>query len=277
MTKHPVSHVFENLTSIIAHCFESPIETAESCTSCGRPAAEFGFVGFEGIGSYDMPYIHCSACHSFYIGDIETLGVERRSKKGVSVAHKFGMMAGTGCLIQSNGKVTVFSPKGTFDKLPVSFLERFEVIECTSYEQIGHLVKMKLNFPLVYIEDFGKKTTDLITGLRWSYSRNKIIVCTDEGNTSITESMNTLDLDCLADIAVSSNKVPFSLWNKFKSELAKLYSGNVSPLGFTDSLKKLASGDGARLIDIYRKFPTDPHVRKMMIKKIDKVKTALGG
>lgn len=270
---HPVQTVFLHLSHIVRHALPEAIHFEGKCSCCGRGAHEFDFEGYPGKDGYKVPYVNCAACESFNVGDINVLGIERGkvihpdgSETGVS--HKFGMLAGSGCLIDSAGKTVVFMPPGTYKKIPQSFLDKFTVIPCTTGQQITHINKMDLIFPVIYIQDFGKKTKSLIRGLRYSSSRSQIVVCTDEGNSSTNEAQNTFNLDALVEIATIRNSLKNTLWAEFRKQVYSLCFGSQTPLDFTAYMQK-QNHDG--LLAIYRLLPIDPHQRMAWLRLVDKV------
>lgn len=272
----PVHHVFKHLTSIVLPVMPQSTASAGRCDCCGRNASQFGGEFFIGKDGYGTVYQHCAACESFNVGDIDILGIERNEKilpdgTKIGVAHKFGMMSGSGCLVESDGSVTVFTPPGTYKKLPESFLTKFNVISCTAPEQIRHISQMELKFPLVYIANFGRKTTALITGLRYSYSRNRIVMCTDDGNESATEALNTFDLDAIMSIVAMKETVSNVLWNEFKRQVSLLASGSSSPAKFTSYIEKIPASAMSSLLCIYRQLPIDPHQRLALLRQVEKI------
>jgi hypothetical protein len=270
---HPIQHVFTHLTSAVKHLLPAPTPIDGHCSCCGRAANEFGFEGYSGFDSYKMPYIHCAACESFVVGDIDTLGIERGKSQHADgsvtgVPHKFGMLAGSGTIIDHDGNTVVFMPPGTYTKMPPSFLKRFHVIACTTGQQITHINKMNLVFPVVYIQDFGKKTKALINGLRYSPSRSQLIICTDNGNSSTSEFLNTINLDVVVEIASIRKTLKNTLWNDFKRQIYLLCYGSQSPTEFTVFMQKETNKP---LMAIYRNLPIDPHKRLELLRLVDKV------
>lgn len=276
LDKHPVQTLFEHLTQIVSHALPSPEHYEGKCSCCGRDASEFGYQAYRGEDGYKTPYMHCAACESFNVGDINVLGIERNettlpdgSKSGVS--HKFGMLAGTGALIQSDGSVTVFTPQGTYKKLPESFLSRFNVVECSSFKQITHLANIDLQYPLLYIQDFGKKTKQLITGLRYSLSAEAVIACSDNGNSSTTEFINTFDLNVVSKIVDIAQAMPLSLFKSFKAQLAAMCLGGKTPEEFSDFMHDKGTDE---MMGIYRLLPRCPHSRLAIMDMVLKIKGA---
>jgi len=276
LDKHPVETLFEHLTHIVAHKLPEPIHHEGDCDCCGRPASEFGFKAYAGIDSSRLPYIRCAACECFFVGDVEVLGVERLTKgrkgqPGNKVSHKFGMMAGSGALIESNGSVTFFTPPGTYKKLPNSFLERFSVIECSSFKQMPVVLGMNLTHPLLYVQDFGKKTYDLITGLRYSVSESAVIPCTDNGATAFSEPLNTLNLERVRRLLSLSDAMKLSEFSELQKNIERLCLGRITPKQFTEYMGKKATDE---MMAIYQALPCDPHMRLRLLKLVYDLKTA---
>lgn len=267
---HPVAVVFRHLTSIVSHMLPDPVETSSNCDCCGRPAADFEFKGYQGKNGYGVSYLHCNACESFNVGDVDVLGIDKNLKilpdgTKTGVSHKFGMFAGSGCIVDSAGKVVFFAPPGSYKKLPESFLEKFEVIQCTTGGQMMHLQAMDLSYPIIYIQDFGKKTKSLITGLRYSSSKNHIVICTDDGNTSFNQEHNTVDLSNILKLVSEVSGLKRSAWKEFRRQISLLSYGGSSPEDFT----KYMSKQEPQVLTIYRLLPIDPHQRISMLRLVE--------
>jgi hypothetical protein len=268
---HPVEAVFEHLTSIVKHSLPSPVNTHNACSCCKRPASEFGGIGYAGQNGYGVEYVHCAACESFNVGDIKLLGIERNAKtlpngEQTGVSHKFGMLAGSGAIITAKGAVVLFTPPGTYKKLPESLLKTFTVVEATIADHIGYISKADFDFPLVYISNFGKKTGNLIQGLRWSYSTNAIVSCSDEGNDSMTEELNTFCAESLLKLKAAKLKLKKAEWENFKKQIRRLCTGYCTPVQFSEYLRGTE-----QFIPLYRLLPVDPHKRLAMLLQVEKV------
>lgn len=271
--QHPVQAVFKHLTSVLEHQLPEHVRHEGPCNCCGSPAENFDYKGYPGRDGYKTKYIHCAACESFNLSDIHIVGIERNRVEHpdgsvTGVGHKFGMLSGSGCIVTASGRVVIFTPPGTYKKLPDSFLNRFEVLSCTIGGHIEYLSKAELDFPLVYIQNFGRKTKELINGLRWSHSRSAIVICTDDGNSSSSEQVNTIDLDSLITISVLKKKLPNAVWNSFVGAFRRLSYGVDTPEIFTQKMKKIDSED---LMKIYRLFPLDPHQRLAILLQVEKI------
>lgn len=272
LLSHPVAAVFEHLTSILSHMLSTTSATNEPCSCCLRPASDFGYQSHKGCDSFGS-YSHCSACESFKVTDLAIMGIERNRKEMpdgtiTGVGHKFGMMSGSGCVISHKGHVVFFTPPGTYEKLPAEFLERVHVIPCTTgqhLEKINTFLQSTPDaFPLVYIRDFGKKKHPLIRGLRWSPSASQLIFCSDDGNTSFTESLNTVDLNAVEAISQLKSTLTTSQWAEFKKLVNRLSNGIDSPETFSESMKR----SPAEYLQIYRLLPKEPHQRTFLLSLI---------
>lgn len=266
--QHPVQVIFDNLTHILEHALPASKESNAPCDCCGRNSAVFGNKIHAVKDSYKTDCMHCSACESFNVSDIDIMGVESVRRGGNKVGHKFGMMSGSGCVVTASGHVVLFTPPGTYIKLPPALLSQFNVVECTIGGQLEYLNKTSLDYPLVYIQNFGRKTYSLIQGLRWSLSRKALVVCTDDGNDSTQEAVNTIDLDKLIEINEIRQVLPKKIWTDFKTAMQRLSRGDDTPEVFTEKFKKLNSDE---LLKIYRLLPLDPHQRLAIISQLDKI------
>lgn len=273
LEKHPVETLYEHLTHILEHALP-PFEHFDgACSCCGREAKEFNYEAYSGK-EYGVTYRHCKACELFKVTDIEVMGIERSEKvladgTKTGVGHKFGMFAGTGALIQADGTVTLFTPPGTYKKLPESLLSRFDVKECSEYKQIVMVAAMELAYPVLYVKNFGKKTRQLVTGLRYSLNEQSVVACTDSGNCSTTISVNTLDLAAIREIVALAGPIPLSEFKGFKTKISALSYGGINPGQFTTWMRD--KGTDAMLA-IYRLLPKDPHVRLSWMDLVLKIK-----
>lgn len=263
----PIDAVYKHLTSILSHRLCESTFTDLPCDCCKRPASEFNHACYRGIDCYGKTYQFCAGCESFNLTDISIMGIERNEKtlpsgEKTGVSHRFGMMAGSGAIITATGRVLFFSPPGTYKKLPKSFLERFDVIETTENKQLSAFNDPTLDYPLIYIQNFGKKTPALISGLRWSYSRSAVVICTDNGNPSTEIAKNTINIDLISAALAMAKKLKNS--NAFKMNVRALCSGAKSPLEFTDYLNK-----NPECIAIFRLLPLDPHLRLSILSRMD--------
>ena len=276
LNNHPVKTLYEHVTHIVAHALPAPEHFEGKCSCCGRDAADFDYQAYSGKDGYGVPYMHCQACEVFNVGDIDVMGIERNetllddgTKTGVP--HKFGMLAGSGVLIQNNGKVTIFTPPGTYKKLPDAFLSKFAVVECSTLKQVALIAKMDLVYPLLYIQDFGKKTRQLVTGLRYSLSENAVIACTDDGNTATTQFQNTLDLKKVAEIVSLAESMTLSVFKAFKTQIAALCLGGRTPEEFSEWMRDKGTED---MLQIFKLLPKDPHLRLSIMDMVNKIKGA---
>lgn len=266
MTKHPVQHLFDHLTHIVEHVIPKATYTNLNCNFCGRPAHEFDYKGHFDVDGYIYNYMHCTACESYNFGDSEILGVEKFNK-GHPVPHQFGMMAGTGCVVTSSGRTILFVPPATYAKLPPFLLQHkhIEVIKATQYKSLSLMLSMNLEYPLVYVQNFGKKTKQLIKGLRWSFSPEQLIICSDDGNDSSLEDINTINMNALKQMVDLKPKINSKLWGSFNKILGLYTRGICTPIQFTEFMSQ---SNCPELIEFYRLLPLDPHKRQSTIKTL---------
>lgn len=264
--QHPIDLVYRHLTSILEPFLGDKVETKASCTCCSRPAEQFGFAGYVGRDSYKQPFVHCPACRSFTVTDIDTMGVERLAA-GVPVGQKFGMWVGVGWVHELEpGRSTLLAPPGVYAKLPASFLRRVNTIEIT---ESGHLNWLANNatFPLVYIRSFGRKTKELISGLTISPSPRQLVVCSDDGLDSITRVTATIDLPAAQGLSEQMSALSNAEQSAFSALVRDLASGRVSPLKATESIKKQPY-----LGELLRLLPVDPHQRLQIMRLTAKLR-----
>ncbi|MND11799.1 hypothetical protein D3C87_703140 [compost metagenome] len=263
---HPVQLVFDHLTHIVAHAMGEPTETDQACTCCGRPAAEFGGKGYAVIDSYSLHQLHCPACQSFFVGDIDIMGVERLAK-GTPISNKFGMFPGVGwifCLETQQSHL--LAPPGVTKKLPASTMQALNVVEVTEAGHLPFILSLDWPYPLLYIKSFGKKTKALIQGLSISPSRQSLICCCDDGIDALNRVMYTIDIDQASSLATELSELPKASVTLFNQVVMGLASGRMSPKTATETLR-----DNPSVMSLMRQCPVDPHQRLALLRLIRKI------
>lgn len=264
---HPIQIVYDNLTNVVSHAMGVATPTEEPCTYCGRGADEFGNMSYLDTDSYKQTVNLCPACRSFCVTDVDVMGIERYAagNKANPVGNKFGMMPGTGWVYEFKTKRSIFlAPPGLYKKLPTAFLSKVETMEMTLG---GHLKLLSsLSFPLLYIENFGRKTADLIRGLSVSVSPHNLICCSDGGISSTNRVDYQLDL-----IAAKAVIELIEMWdtktkNTFMTMVTKMAYGKMSPMEATEVAQKTPA-----LMPAIRLLPVDPHMRLNILRVIRKL------
>lgn len=264
---HPIQIVYDNLTHILSHALGDAAPTNEPCTYCGRSAEEFGKMSYQDKDSYKQPVNLCAPCRSFCVTDIDVMGVERYAagRKDSPVGNKFGMLPGTGWVYEFKTKRAVFlAPPGLKKKLPNAFLSQVETIEMTLG---GHLEFLStLSFPLLYIENFGRKTTDLIQGLTVSLSPKNLVCCSDGGISSSTRVDYQIDLIAAKSIIELMKDWDPKTKSGFMTMVTRMAYGRMSPQEATALAQK--SPDYVAAVKL---LPVDPHMRLNILRVIRKL------
>lgn len=262
----PIELLYNNLTRILESALGKSEHTDAACTCCQRPAKAFGHVGYTGIDSYKLPYIHCTACRAMSVTDIEIMGIER-SAGSKFLGNKFGMFSGVGWVHEiESGRSTLLAPPGVYVKLPASFLEQVTVIEMTI---AGHLpwIAANASFPLLYIESFGRKTAALMRGLTISPSPQTLYCCSDAGMDSVTRVNSTIDLQGSLKLAEGLSVLPTPERNSFVKLVRDLSSGRITPRIATEQI-----GKNPAFGPLFRLLPADPHQRLKQVSIAEKLR-----
>ncbi len=258
---HPVALLFERLTHIAATGDEDYQPSNRPCSLCFRTPDEYGSRSIEIINAYKEAQNLCPCCHSFFISNIDALGVENVKRPNTS--QKFGMWSGVGCLIQANAPAVLFAPKGVIDKLPLSFSAN--VIETTSTKQILWIVDNidSLTFPLLWINDFGRKTHSLIANLRYS-TPNEMHPCTDDEHNSTTLPLRVIDIERIQKIVTMLTEHAQS--KGFITTITRLAQGSITPVGGAQFFQKFPE-----LKPALELLPVDPHQRLKLLSAVSKL------
>lgn len=264
MNDHPVELVYKALTSILASYLTDAQSVTENCSCCGRPASDFGFEGFEQKNSYGQMVMHCIPCQSFFASAPDIMGVENPKKP--TTGQKFGMWSGVGAIVEINTlRAVLFAPPGVVAKLPPAFFDMVEVVTATSGEHLQYLFNTKINYPAIYIQDFGRKTSELIRSLRASYSDSAIYACRDELMTAQNSVSFVVDINkakLLSEQMATYGKKEVDIFIRTVSLLAY---ARISPEKASEEFKKHG------LVPLLRALPADPHQRLTLLRLLRKV------
>ncbi|MFV7772420.1 hypothetical protein [Shewanella marisflavi] len=258
---HPVAMLFEHLTHIAATGEEEYQHSNRPCSLCFRTPDEYGSRSIEITNAYNEAQNLCPCCHSFFISNIDALGIE--SEKRPNTSQKFGMWSGVGCLIQANAPAILFAPKGVIDKLPHPF--GANVIETTSTKQITWIVNNieSLAFPLLWVNDFGRKTHSLIANLRYS-TPNEMHPCSDDEHNSTTLPLRIIDIERIQKIVTMLAEHAQS--KGFITTVTRLAQGVITPLDGAKFFKKYPE-----LKPVLDLLPVDPHQRQKLLSVASKL------
>ena len=240
-----------------------------NCSYCGRGHEEFESRGIVFVDSYKRTQYSCPACYSFFTANTEILGLKVPTEPDNS--NKFGMFSGCGALIETknNGKAIFFAPPGITKKLPKLFFDQVDVLEIVATKQIEWIFENKeeLSFPLLWVNDFGRKTDHLIKNLQFSTSPSRLIACTDAELNSTNKSNRIIDLTAAAKLHEKLTGLTTKVKNLFIMTVNGLASGRFTPANAGQIFK-----DNPVFKELITLLPTDPHLRKKILPLINKLK-----
>lgn len=263
MKSHPVELVYKSLTNIVTPYMAIPENVQEKCSCCERPAKEFEHQGYRQLNSYKQHVIHCPPCQSFFVSAPDIMGIENPYKPTTS--QKFGMWSGVGVLISVNNLSSVLlAPPGVVNKLPAVFLRQVNVVTATTSQHIDYLLNTDLQYPVIYIQNFGRKTYELIRSLRVSDSSNALYACCDTLMTHTNEVSFRINLNqakvLLEQMAVCGRNE----CRTFIRTVESLAHGYISPAEASSIFRK---NDVTHLV---RLLPSDPHQRLTLLNLLKK-------
>ncbi|EIX9725592.1 TPA: hypothetical protein UL576_004046 [Klebsiella pneumoniae] len=264
MNHHPVELVYKALTSILAPYLTDAKPVTGSCSCCGRPASEFGFKGFEQKNSYGQMVMHCIPCQSFFTSAPDVMGVENPKKP--TTGQKFGMWSGVGAIIEINTlRAVLFAPPGVVAKLPPAFFEKVNVVTATTGQHLQYLFNTNIEYPAIYVQDFGRKTYELVRSLRASYSDNAIYACCDQLMTPQNSVSFVIDLN-------KAKRLHEQMATYGKKEV-DIFIRTVSMLAYARITPEKASDEFTKhgLVPLLRALPADPHQRLTLLRLLRKV------
>ncbi|EAB8210441.1 hypothetical protein FGH87_26160 [Salmonella enterica] len=260
---HPVEFVYKSLTSMLIPFMPEPENVHGKCSCCERPAEAFGSLGYRFMNSYRQPVMHCLQCQTFFVSAPDILGLE--SPKKIS-SQRFGMWPGVGVLINiQKCSPVLLAPPGVVNKLPSLFFEKVNVITATASQQPEYLFNADLRYPFIYIQDFGRKTYELVRSLRISYSSDAVYACCDTLMTHTNEANFIINLEQAKALHAQMKNLGRRETNIFIRTVELLVHGRISPVDASDIFKK---NDMAYLV---RMLPADPHQRMTLLRILKKV------
>lgn len=260
--QHPVQLMYQHLTNILSHALGDVVESDKPCTCCGRPAADFNRQAYQGNDSYGSPFNQCAACRAFFVTDVPLMGVERMAGRSTNpVGIKFGTSKGTGYILElATGRSILLVPPKTLAKIPEAFTSKVECVEITTANHIAFIVREGLTFPLLYVENFGVKTAELVNGLSISYSPAALVCCDDSGINSTNRATKTLDLQRVIKIRDLFNSWEPRVVTAVIAAVSSLTSGRLSPAQITEKAKEIPE-----IRQLIACLPTDPHQRRFFM------------
>ncbi len=264
MNEHPVQIVYESLTHILSPYMDETKPVTGKCSCCHRPAEQFGSQGYVFKNSYNMMVTHCTPCQTYFTSAPELMGVE--NPKRPDTGQKFGMWSGVGAIIDvAKRKAILFAPPGVVVKLPPAFFEQVEVVTATSGQHLQYLFENDIAFPAIYIQNFGRKTSELIRSLRVSHSEDVIYACADDLMTPQNAVSFVIDLKKARDLHEK-----LQAYDKKKTDI---FFRTVTLLAYSSTTPDKAFEEFKKhdLLPLVRALPADPHQRLNLVRLLRKV------
>lgn len=272
--------LFERLTKIAFHGLNisevegfSEVDGDTVCSICSREVSEqppqYGSIAFSGKNSYKQDVTYCVCCSAFFQNNPEVLGIEK--PKAPNTSQKFGMLSGSGMFIELNTDRTIlFMPEKSANKLPDSTLSLLsdvygiELVKITQFNQLTYLSDLELNFPALWVNNLGKKTTSLVSNLKMSNSDSALWMITDDEVNSSSEMMYKIDLTKLVQFAKNLKACKGKA--KFKKAIIDLCNGRVTPAQVGELVQK-----EPEFLPLIQALPKDPHLRIEFFRLAEKV------
>ncbi|EAO2687450.1 hypothetical protein E2X65_20360 [Salmonella enterica] len=263
MNAHIIDLVYICLTNIVEPYMPELENVQGKCSCCERPAEAFGSRGYRFMNSYKQPVMHCPQCQTFFVSAPDILGLE--SPKKIS-SQRFGMWPGVGALINIQECSSVLlAPPGVVNKLPPLFFEKVNVVTATAGQQSEYLFNADLRYPLIYIQDFGRKTYELVRSLRVSHSSDAVYACCDTLTTRTNEAGTIINLEQAKALHAQLKNLDRRATNTFIRTVEFLAYGRISPVDASETFKQ---NDMTHLV---RMLPADPHQRLTLLRILKKV------
>ncbi|EDV9705270.1 hypothetical protein KX61_001007 [Salmonella enterica subsp. enterica] len=242
----------------------APENVQEKCSCCERPAEEFNYLGYRLLNSYKQSVIHCPSCQSFFVSAPDIMGIENPRKP--TTGQKFGMWSGVGALISvSNLSSVLFAPPDVVNKLPATFFKQINVITTTTSQHINYLLNTELQYPIIYIQNFGRKTYELVRSLRVSDNSDALYACCDTLMARTNEVSFRINLN---QAKVLLEQMPISGRSKCSSfirTVESLAQGRISPAEASGIFR------ANNMTHLVRLLPSDPHQRLTLLSLLKKV------
>ncbi|WP_081331531.1 hypothetical protein [Raoultella ornithinolytica] len=240
------------------------VHIPQKCSCCQRDPDEFGHAGFLMVNGYGENVAHCRSCQTFFVSAPALMGVENPRKP--TTGQKFGMWSGVGAVINlEDNSAVLLAPQGVVNKLPTHFFEAVNVVTATSGQHLEYLFNTNLKFPIIYIQNFGVKTYELIRSLRVSLSGDAIFTCADLLMTTQNEVLFTLDLNKAKELHLAMQHYSKKEIDAFIRTVTQLAFSRITPEAASNQFKK------DNLIPLLQLLPTDPHQRLSILRLLKKV------
>lgn len=241
-----------------------PENVQGKCSCCERPAKEFDHRGYRLLNSYKQPVIHCPSCQSFFVSAPDIMGIENPYKPTTS--QKFGMWSGVGALISvSDLSSVLLAPPGVVNKLPVIFLSQVNVVTATTNQHIDYLLNTDLQYPVIYIQNFGRKTYELVRSLRVSDTSDALYACCDTLMTRTNEVSFRINLNQAKVLLEQMRISGRNECSTFIRTVGSLAQGRLSPVEASGIFRK------NNVTHLVRLLPSDPHQRLTLLRLLKTV------
>ena len=153
------------------------------------------------------------------------------------------MWRGVGALINIQECSSVLlAPPGVVNKLPPLFFEKVNVVTVTVTVTVGqqpeYLFNANLRYPLIYIQDFGRKTYELVRSLRINCNSDAVYACCDTLTTRTNEASTIINLEKAKALHAKTKNFDKREANTFIRIVEFLNHDRISSLEASDTFKK---------------------------------------
>lgn len=195
------------------------------CSCCGTPAENWPTPnsGYQFIDSYKISQTVCEACATLYFTNVNYMGVERTAK-GHPVAQRFGMLSSVVVIAHRNG-CTMLVPTKIFNKLPklFSMVSGIDLIEMTERRRVReYLLLSDFAYPVVLIDNLGRKKRELVGNLEFTYSPEQTAICNADKVTRFNKPQTLAALDILTTMPKKERTSTLKI-------LGQITKGQISP------------------------------------------------
>lgn len=127
---------------------------------------------------------------------------------------------------------------GIVNKLPLLFFDKINVFTATACQQPEYLFNANLRYSLIYIQDFGRKTYELVRSLRISCNSDAVYACCDTLTTRTNEAGTIINLEKAKALHAKTKNFDKREANTFIRIVEFLAHGRISSLEASDTFKK---------------------------------------
>ncbi|HAS8538237.1 TPA: hypothetical protein I7730_00290 [Vibrio vulnificus] len=244
----------------------------EECDLCKRKIHQqnnsFNGLGKVGLNTYKQKETMCLSCAAFFENNPTIMGVEKSSAP--TTGQKWGMLTGSGVYIDLKAMKTVlFMPPKSAEKLPDLFHEHLEkrgikLVITSQYEQISKIVELGLGCPAIWVNNFGRKTHQLVANLDWVTSHEELLMVNDDDVNSATKSNYVVNISAIKKLADKLKLMTGK--SKFLKMVRDAANGHVGPYELLNFVSECKERESA-----FSLLPSDPHLQLNYLQLASKI------